>query len=261
MDRSSLFLCTINKGYLDKIDGKGNLGQRDNCKFEFTCAHARGSNTPRSAVGGSGCSPEPQPQPPALTRTRAWTLPWADAINRMGTKRVVPLVTSAQYTDPREWHGPVGGFLVDQFWECYVDEKQLETAADNIAARVLLHRCEREVRPPSSPCLCLPDSLVCYRHRLTTCAPRPAPGPPQAAPRRALPRRRDRSCRKMLWVASNPASMSTSRRRSSRLRISGCSGGLSRPTRSEHYGVNARCPVPMSVYLSVCLSVSVCLSL
>ena len=37
MDRSSLFLCTINKDYLDKIDGKGKLGQRDNCKFEFTC--------------------------------------------------------------------------------------------------------------------------------------------------------------------------------------------------------------------------------
>ena len=169
MDRSSLFLCTINEGYLDKIDGKGKLGQRDNCKFEFTCAHARGSNTPSSAVGGSGCSPEPQPETPDLTRTRAWTLPWADAINRMGTKRVVPLVTSAQYTDPREWHGPVGGFLVDQFWECYVDEKQLETTADNIATRVFLYRCEREVRPPSSPCLCLPDSLVCYRHRLTTC--------------------------------------------------------------------------------------------
>jgi len=41
MDRSSLFLCTINKDYLDKIDGKGKLGQRDNCKFEFTCINTR----------------------------------------------------------------------------------------------------------------------------------------------------------------------------------------------------------------------------
>ena len=41
MDRSSLFLCTINKEYLDKIDGKGKLGQRDNCKFEFTCEPTR----------------------------------------------------------------------------------------------------------------------------------------------------------------------------------------------------------------------------
>ena len=79
----------------------------------------------------------------------------ADAINRMGTKRVVPLVTSAQYTDPRKWHGPVAGFLVDQFWECYVDEKQLETAADNIAERVLLYKCEQQVRPPSFPLLML----------------------------------------------------------------------------------------------------------
>ena len=95
----------------------------------------------------------------------------------MGTKRVVPLVTSAQYTDPREWHGPVGGFLVDQFWECYVKEEQLETTADNIEERVLLYKCEQQVRPPSSPCLCLPDSLISYRHRLTTWPP---------APRRAL---------------------------------------------------------------------------
>ena len=62
MDRSSLFLCTINKEYLDKVDGKGKLGQRDNCKFEFTCSHARGSNTPSSA-GCSGCLPEPEPRP------------------------------------------------------------------------------------------------------------------------------------------------------------------------------------------------------
>jgi hypothetical protein len=103
MDRSSLFVCTINKDYLEKIDGKGKLGQRDNCKFEFTYA-----------------------------------------INRMGTKRVVPLVTSQQYTDPRAWHGPVGGFLVDQFWECYLEEKQLEGVADNIAERVLLYKCEQE---------------------------------------------------------------------------------------------------------------------
>ena len=41
MDRSSLFVCTINKEYLEKIDGKGKLGQRDNCKFEFTCIHTR----------------------------------------------------------------------------------------------------------------------------------------------------------------------------------------------------------------------------
>ena len=80
-------------------------------------------------------------------------MPWADAINRMGTKRVVPLVTSGQYTDPREWHGPVGGFLVDQFWECYVDEKELETAADNIAQRVWLYKCEQQVRPLSFPLL------------------------------------------------------------------------------------------------------------
>ena len=120
----------------------------------------------------------------------------------MGTKRVVPLVTSGQYTDPREWHGPVGGFLVDQFWECYVKEEQLETTADNIEERVLLYKCEQQVRPPSSPCLL--DSLISYRHRLTTCAPRPAPGPPQAAPRRALPRRREWSCRKMLSGVSNP---------------------------------------------------------
>ena len=57
MDRSSLFLCTINKDYLDKIDGKGKLGQRDNCKFEFTCEptleHAQ----------QHGCSPEPEPEP------------------------------------------------------------------------------------------------------------------------------------------------------------------------------------------------------
>jgi len=103
MDRSRLFVCTINKEYLEKIDGKGKLGQRDNCKFEFTYA-----------------------------------------INRMGTKRVVPLVTSQQYTDPRAWHGPVGGFLVDQFWECYLEEKQLEVVADNIAQRVLLYKCEQE---------------------------------------------------------------------------------------------------------------------
>ena len=95
----------------------------------------------------------------------------------MGTKRVVPLVTSAQYTDPREWHGPVGGFLVDQFWECYVKEEQLETTADNIAERVLLYKCEQQVRPPSSPCLCLPDSLISYRHRLTTWPPPPRAGP------------------------------------------------------------------------------------
>ncbi len=82
-------------------------------------------------------------------------MPWADAINRMGTKRVVPLVTSGQYTDPREWHGPVGGFLVDQFWECYVAEEQLETAADNIAQRVWLHKIEQQVRPPSFPLLML----------------------------------------------------------------------------------------------------------
>ena len=148
---------------------------------------------------------------PVPTRTRAWALPWADAINRMGTKRVVPLVTSAQYTDPRKWHGPVAGFLVDQFWECYVDERQLEVVADNIAERVWLYRCEQQVRPPSSPCLL--DSLISYRHRLTTCTPpRPAPGPPQAAPRRALPRRRDRSCQKKLWGVSNPASTSISSR-------------------------------------------------
>ena len=82
----------------------------------------------------------------------------ADAINRMGTKRVVPLVTSAQYTDPRKWHGPVAGFLVDQFWERYVDvldEKELQTVADNIAERVLLYKCEQQVRPPSFPLLML----------------------------------------------------------------------------------------------------------
>ena len=73
----------------------------------------------------------------------------------MGTKRMVPLVTSMQYTDPRKWHGPVAGFLVDQFWECYVDEEQLETVADNIAQRVWLHKCEQHVRPPSSPLLML----------------------------------------------------------------------------------------------------------
>ena len=211
MDRSSLFLCTINKDYLDKIDGKGKLGQRDNCKFEFTCEPTHEART-LPAARLLRLLTRTRTRTPALTRTRAWALPWADAINRMGTKRVVPLVTSAQYTDPRKWHGPVAGFLVDQFWECYVDEKQLETAADNIAERVWLHKCEQQVRPPSSPCLCLPDSLISYRHRLTTWPPRPAPGPPQAAPRRALPRRRDRSCRKMLWGVSNPASTSTSSR-------------------------------------------------
>jgi hypothetical protein len=70
----------------------------------------------------------------------------------MGTKRVVPLVTSSQYTDPREWHGPVGGFLVDQFWERYLEEKQLEATADNIAERVLLYKCAKAVRPPSISC-------------------------------------------------------------------------------------------------------------
>ena len=84
-----------------------------------------------------------------------WALPWADAINRMGTKRVVPLVTSGQYTDPRKWHGPVAGFLVDQFWERYVNEEELETAADNIAERVLLYQCEQQVLPPSFPLLML----------------------------------------------------------------------------------------------------------
>eukprot|EP00964_Phaeocystis_antarctica_P101446 scaffold66917_cov60-Phaeocystis_antarctica.AAC.2 len=70
----------------------------------------------------------------------------------MGTKRVVPLVTSSQYTDPQEWHGPVGGFLADQFWECYLAEAQLETVADNICQRVMLYKCEHEVWPPSTSC-------------------------------------------------------------------------------------------------------------
>ncbi len=70
----------------------------------------------------------------------------------MGTKRVVPLVTSSQYTDPQEWHGPVGGFLADQFWECYLAEAQLETVADNICQRVMLYKCEHEVWPPSASC-------------------------------------------------------------------------------------------------------------
>ena len=62
MDRSSLFLCTINKQYLDKIDGKGKLGQRDNCKFEFTCEPTPGSNTPSSAVA-QAAHPNPNPNP------------------------------------------------------------------------------------------------------------------------------------------------------------------------------------------------------
>ena len=48
-----------------------------------------------------------------------WLGQFTYAINRLGTKRVVLLVTHPQYKDPREWHGPVAGFLVDQFWEVY----------------------------------------------------------------------------------------------------------------------------------------------
>ena len=117
----------------------------------------------------------------------------------MGTKRVVPLVTSQQYTDPRAWHGPVGGFLVDQFWERYLEEKQLEGVADNIAERVLLYKCVQEVRPPSFSC---PPPL-----------PRCPPRPPQARPPfRTLLRRRAGSCRMMRGSASDPTSTTTSRR-------------------------------------------------
>jgi hypothetical protein len=101
MDRSHLFLCTINKGYLDKIDGKGHLGLRDNCKFEFTYA-----------------------------------------INRMGTKRVIPCVTNPQFKDVREWYGPVAGFLVDQFWEVLTMEgkrKSPEKELDEVRLALAPH--------------------------------------------------------------------------------------------------------------------------